>query len=641
MFLLFVAQAGSRSAQAQGISLRIEIETGQTEFRMGEAIGLKLTFETASSDNWMVAITGRDRSVLALARDGFPTSPEAGTSDPLSFRFSEGFAYSGPAGMNLHDKTSFAHLDLNQWVRFERPGHYRVHARFHATGAQRQDLSLDSNEIGIEIGAADATWQAEQLRDDVAILNATPEKADDRNFEARMDAARRISYLDTPASVREAGRLLGTTDAQVSQMLQTWLPASQHRDEAVAAMKELLRNANQPVTPVFLDTLATLESWLRIPPTANPASDADARRRYETRARIAERLRGELAGAIEGKRDRAKAISIKTLLDNMPPGTVPARLRSEIAGLFSELPAGLQSELLHSQWKEIAGPEMIPVLRRIYDAAPQTIHPSPPLVAAAVERLYELDPHQTRTLLLDEMNRPFPRLPFRTLALLPDATLPAMDQILLEHLEHDGGREAEELIARYATSGILEGVKRFHAKRDAAMRARTSATGPNIASPACEPPLVAYYLRVNPVWGERVLRELVAERSYPMGRCWMSILGQTASYYVSPEWERIAILALEDAAVAVKADAIKALGEYGSVASAPAVWESFHYWHDWWKDRPAELNDENRHLEQVFLEATAHPGKWVATGSDLERIRGLCITEGCRAQAEQYGSDRK
>ena len=102
---------------------------------------------------------------------------------------------------------------------------------------------------------------------------------------------------------------------------------------------------------------------------------------------------------------------MKTLLDNMPPEAAPATLRSEIAHLFLELPSGQQSELLGSQWEKIAGPEMIPVLQQIYDAAPETAGPARPIVATAVERLYELDPVQGRALLLDEMRRPVPRLP--------------------------------------------------------------------------------------------------------------------------------------------------------------------------------------------------------------------------------------
>jgi hypothetical protein len=121
----------------------------------------------------------------------------------------------------------------------------------------------------------------------------------------------------------------------------------------------------------------------------------------------------------------------------------------------------------------------------------------------------------------------------------------------------------------------------------------------------------------------------------------MSILGRTASYYVSPEWERTAIMALQDTTVVVKADAVRALGMHGSAASVSAVWESFRYWHKWWEDRPAELNDENRRFERVFVEATAHAKNWTATSGDFERIRDLCITQECKAEVDQYRQERK
>jgi hypothetical protein len=641
LIFLLVAEAGSLSAQ--GVSLRIETETGVTQFRMGEAIVLALTFETSSPDTWRVTITGKDRSVLGLERDGFPTSPAEGTSDPMRYRFGGPITYSGPGGMFLHEKTAVAYVDLNQWVRFERPGYYRVHALFHAGPWQprdvNQEITLESNEIGIEIVAADAGWQKRQLQEDVAVLNTVPVKTDNETFEARMDAARRVWYLDTADSVREAGRLLGTADVQVGQILKDGLQTSGRRDEAVAAMKQLLRSPDQPVTPMFLETLTELEAWQRIPQSQNPGSGTDWQRRYEARVSIAGQLRGELAEVVEQKRNSAKAISIKTLLDNMPPEPAPAAMRTEIAHLFLELPSGQQSELLNAPWKKIAGPEMIPVLRQIYDAAPETTGLARPIVAAAVERLYELDPAQGRALILDEMRRPVPRLPFDTLAILPDATLPEMDQLLAEHLEHNVG--TEELIARYATPGILERVKAFYAKRDAMMRARTSPGVPDLASPACEPPLVAYFLRADPAWGEHVLRDLLAERSYPGGRCWMGILGQTAAYYVSPEWEKIAVLALHDETVIVKADAVRALGQHGSAASEEAVWDTFRYWHGWWKDKRAEMNEENRRFELVFLESIAHAKNWDITAGDLEKVRGLCITQDCSGRAEEYRREWK
>ena len=638
-------QIGMPAADAQNVALRIETETGRMQFRAGEAIGVTLNFENSSDDatgdGGMVRITGRDRSVLGMGSDRFLSFPENATSDPWKYRFGEGIAYSGPGGMYLRGTATAAHLDLNQWVRFSGPGSYRVRAVFHVLGRERRDTLLESNEIGIEIVAADPSWQAEELRKDVAILTAVPVTPDSETFEARMNAARSIAYLETPASVREAARLLGTTDVQVAQILRTWLMATPLRDDAVAAMKESLINPDQDVTPGFLDTLAALQSWQRYPPAGEPAADPDTRRRYEFRAAAADSLRRELAAAVEQKSRRPRAVSIKTLMDNMPEGPAPAALRSQIATLFLELPLGQQSELLGYQWKKIAGPEMVPALREIYARAAESGNQAPPLVALAVERLYELEPGQTRAVILDEISRPYPRLPYRTLALLSDATLPDLDETLLDHLRHDGGRPVEELISRYATRGILEGVRAFYIKRDSEMRARTSANVPNIASPACEPPLVAYFLRVDPAWGEQALRQSLSERAYPMGRCWISIVPDTAPYYASPEWEKVAIEALRDQSVSVKSGAVQALGRYGSAASEQAVWQALRYWHEWWKDRPAELNEENRRFEQVFVEAIAHAINWTASAGEMQNMKDYCITQGCRAQVEQYRNERR
>jgi hypothetical protein len=141
-------------------------------------------------------LNGYDRSVLGFGRDRFFVTPEAGTRDPWSYRLHEGIAYSGPGGSRLSDKPLVLNIDLNQWVRFERPGHCTVHALSHATGPQRQDVEVESNQIGIDIVAADPQWQEQELATDLAILNSTLSKIDSASFESRMNAARRLTYLE-------------------------------------------------------------------------------------------------------------------------------------------------------------------------------------------------------------------------------------------------------------------------------------------------------------------------------------------------------------------------------------------------------------------------------------------------------------
>ena len=372
--VLLMLLAGSALAQSPDVSLRVETASGRTQFRIGETIDMKLTFESTVADKWIVHYTGR-RSLFG--REEFLVSPKEGTSDPLGVRKSVGG--SEIAGVVVLGKPWSMDVDLNQWVRFERPGRYRVRALVHVSDKRGQNLAVTSNETEIEIVAADREWLAQQLRQAVAVLDA-PASTDQQAFNARASAARTIWYLDTPESVREAARLLGALDEQTAQTLQLALQGSAHQDVAIAAMKQLLRSPDQPVTSPFLQTLASLEATQKV---RHDAADPGA---------PFQELRTELGSVVERKRGDARAISLKTLLDGARPEAVSANMRAEIAGLFSDLPFQQQKELLTSQWKRIAGPAMIPALLRIYENAPAVPGLQQSLAPEAVQRLYELTP---------------------------------------------------------------------------------------------------------------------------------------------------------------------------------------------------------------------------------------------------------
>lgn len=66
-----------------------------------------------------------------FGREEFLVSPKEGTSDPLGVRKSVGG--SEIAGVVVLGKPWSMDVDLNQWVRFERPGRYRVRALVHVS----------------------------------------------------------------------------------------------------------------------------------------------------------------------------------------------------------------------------------------------------------------------------------------------------------------------------------------------------------------------------------------------------------------------------------------------------------------------------------------------------------------------------
>ena len=313
---------------------------------------------------------------------------------------------------------------------------------------------------------------------------------DQQAFNARAAAVRAIWYLDTPESVREAARLLGALDEQTARPLQKALLGSRHQDAVIAAMKQPLRLPDQAVTPLIPPHACwELEVEKQVPLAAeSKLSEAAVRRRSEAvGATVQGNYRVNSTAWQNGSGAMQRRSRSRLCLTAYVPRRCPANLRAEMAGLFPDLPFQQQNELLTSQWKRIAGPAMIPVLLQIYEKAPAT----PGLQQSLAPKWRCGDctsstPPGRGTLIIDEMKleQPLdhPRLRDEALAILPDATLPDLDAVLLDHFQRNG--RSQQLIARYATADILEGVKAWSAKEASTMRAR------NVSSPA----LIAYYL---------------------------------------------------------------------------------------------------------------------------------------------------
>ena len=617
-WIALLATALALAAQTPEVELRLSTLEGKTSFHLGETIALQLSFTSTAAGKYYIPRGSWDDKGPTFA-ESFRTVPNA----PAAPRPANGRVMGGiGTNQELSAKPAVLPVDLNAWVRFDRAGHYRVRAtsnrvkqgdpsRFMGT-----PVELESNEIEIEL-LDDPAWRTAQAAECVRVLQAVPRNGDTETHEERMAAAHQLGYLDTPESVRESARLFDGSDVQVDQVLRRGLLLSSRRPLAIEAMGQALVDPSHPIVPSFMETLASLEST------------------------TARQLTSRLAGAVERKRGSARAISRRTLIESSETADeVPAALRTEIANEFFDLPERDQTAVLSWEWSRVASPAMLPVLRKICDSMTATRSSEPSLAAAAMERLYELDPVDARRRILAEMALPSPRLPFLTLSLLPDETLPELESQWVTNLENrNGARNAiEELIARYGSKSIKAQVKSFYQALDVEMLTREGTVGDppkRIASPACEPPLYAYFLRVDPPYGEKLLRQVMADRDSEFGRCWMTALGRTAPYYVSSEWERVAIDGLMDKTVLVKIDAVKALGKYGSPASKVALFDSFRYFHEWWKDKPAQMNDENRQLEWTYVQAINGASNWMASADDLSRAASLCISDSCRQQMEQ------
>src|SRR5690349_8404168 len=107
------------SRRPQDVRLQLETADGNTRFRIGEVIPLKLSFTGGGARKYQINLATYDRSGRMHYED-FLLEPDAGWSDPLKDYFLGGAPMMG--GLTtfdlLSEKPKVIPLDLNEWVRF-------------------------------------------------------------------------------------------------------------------------------------------------------------------------------------------------------------------------------------------------------------------------------------------------------------------------------------------------------------------------------------------------------------------------------------------------------------------------------------------------------------------------------------------
>jgi hypothetical protein len=249
--------------------------------------------------------------------------------------------------------------------------------------------------------------------------------------------------------------------------------ASPYRKELLPLMEQRLVAPDQAISEVYLDTLVQLRETVASSPDRSPSPD------YVTR----------LGWHSPGKKPVARAESAHTLLNialrdgRSQPAWLPLVLRSLIAD-FRSLPIFAQTMLLEIRWTVLESPAMLPVLRDLVD---------PRIRSIALRRLYEMSPEEGRKIILAEIAKPEGSdIPFSTLAMLPDASLPDMDEVLAAKFD-------PLLIVRYATGSVVERIKGKFERTTADLRRQDV--------PSCLGPIAFYFLKHDPPYGERLLRE--------------------------------------------------------------------------------------------------------------------------------------
>jgi hypothetical protein len=644
--LLANAQGNTPSAESPDLDVTFTAatQTGATEFRIGEAIPLQLSFSSPATKTYQINMASYDRSGR-MSYEQFAVRPENGWSDPLKDYFSSfaGYFEGGLTGFQtLSEKPITITLYVNEWVRFDAPGQYRLRVTTNRVGKiNRQRASpfandpqpLTSNELVLTIIPATKEWQEETLRRALDTIDRPvtgAQAAQEQEAQSRQAAIKTVRYLNTVEAAQEMARRFNDDDNAHDYSF--GLIGSIQREPALKSMQLLLTDPDYPITADVVSTLSVL--------SVQSGQPQEVMRKARTEA--AAQISAQLWQCVAQKRGSAKAISLVTALSTEssrpPKDGIPL-----LAESFDQLPLQQQQELLEYRWDLIKSPEMLPVLRkyaRQYQDFPmlteQTAYASIHLSGAALQHWYELEPEEARAAIMDEILRPKPRFNAKTLGILPDESLPGIDQTLVDHLLQSDNFQISanlaSLIERYGTKAVLPQV--------------LAIVDSNVGKWACaiQTPAVAFLLRIDPASARSRIEAAMAARGKGFTACNHSLLTEVAQIHFDPMLEEIGTRSLWDEDPEVAENAAAFLGQFGSPAAEDRLWERLEQWSSQWSGREADLKvvigEASPNISQLGLghnlaQSLSMGQAWLADPTKLERIAQLSVDSSVREQTQR------
>jgi len=636
-----------------GVSFTVRLKDGKTQFYQGELITVEMQFSSDVPNTYRLDAKEYDRSGH-LEADSYHIEPETGTSEPLRDYLQSTF-YGGSMGglmprpPTLQEKPYIVTQTLNDFVRFDRPGKYRLYITNDRVGKldANQDYGVTerfkvrSNTIELEILPATREWQQQRLREAIAIIDGL--RSD------RRVGCRALRFLNTPDAEAEMIRgYRGSTDGCDGEF-NFGLLASPRRESVIFQMEASLQSPSHPVTGGFVRTLALLVCLNQFPASmpsyASPDADAGKMKEWQTRMKatrtafddVVARYAEMLSSSMPRKEKAAQAVSIDTLFElqtNLSPDRRSSTRANEtvaaVPEVFLDLPVDRQYALLTFYWPRVRSPAMLRALKQLIQRPSGTANDNRDLLGIALYRFYELAPDEGRQAIIKEIKTMPMRVRPQILRVLPDESVPEVDSLVAEKLaQGDSERDFDviadyaRLIARYATATPLPQIKR--------------ALGNKIGKMACniQSPLLAYLLRVEPAYGSEALDK--ALRSRQDTGCYQTELLEVARIYMSPEIRDAALRYLDDSDVIVSIQAAAVISQYGMAADEPLLWDLLQRWHDDGQTRNPEVNprpiDKHgfsiRH-EQVGLEllrSIARGRGWLIDEEKFNRLQQLCVTK--------------
>ena len=512
-----------------------------------------------------------------------------------------------------------------------------------------------SDEVEIDIVPATADWVRQTIAASVATLNV-PQPRDNAGYQAQQDAARQLASLNDPAAwtasldllpnaenVLLAGLARGRPPSRICELMQSHVsaPTQSVSSSYLYRLTEICARANLPPAPPAPSS-ALVGGFSTTPPPAaapvvplNPELFAWSEKWRAYTQDLMNKATAALAGSLANKQPRAKWDAFSTLLQhinqvraNRPPEPDPAwipMLTSEFVREFATVEVPRQQYLLDMYASTIDSPELAPLLESVLDHwKPGDYYEA---AHSAFRALHRVDPTRARARALAELVKDKTWLDVASLEMVPASAVPPMDDALIESLmraQRPGGWNPQLIMAAIALYETPEALPKIRAIYES-------------QQDPCQPELVAYFVRVDPAYSERVFRSHAWDMHTPPPRCTVQYFNRTPPLAMNPALEQYLAAYLMHGDVYIKSTAAEVLARYGTASALARLWETFRYFHDYWKGKGEDLaqNGQGVGLEVDLRNAIARGRGWLATETDLRLIESLCTSGRCIQETRQ------
>jgi hypothetical protein len=612
---VLIFAASSLSAQKPRPTLDVQTATGKTTFYIGERIALKLIFTSPNDTQYGIAPWSNGRGG-EFDFESFDVSPSAGWSDPLATYFAQDFVRTGHGWSwppLLKSKPVELSIDLNQWVRFEQPGDYRVKVVSHrVSGLDRN--GLQSNVLDLHVLPANAEWQDAALKRILQQLSSSGAISEGATADLR--------YLATPAAIDVMTSELREGYAFIASECSMGLLglSSSMRDLAIASMNHRIDEPDFPISPLFFSTL----SLLHVSAGSTAESIRQQRRAFDAI------LWPTVFSSIEKKQPSARAETVQTLLGygrNTSTPEIKSQMASLLSASFLNLDDRSQIDDLRQHWDLLRSPAILPALETLARRSTANYGGAGPyspedLKSAAFKRWYELDPAEARSEILSQIGSAAPSLSSQALTFLPAEPLPQFEFLWAEAFVRTTEQLQDDtlasLLVKFGTGAVTS-----------QMIAKLNQP-PTPYSCMSRALALAYLVRFSPDDARPLLKREIATRET---ECNDSLLRWISEHTTAPVLNEVAVETLNKADPGTLQDALQYLKSYGTKSDEKSIWDRYVKWTQTWSGKADILDHPGPGLvacgevcigEDLGTALIANQG-WLADQTLIARVLHGCV----------------